>query len=120
MNTILDHLRSSRYHGCIENADGVGLETGNPWLVTIKFWIKVEDGVITDVKFKTQGCATSIACSSMLAEMALEKSVADARALSYQEVASALGKVPPEKTYCCRLSMMAFQRAIDDYRSDSS
>nr|MBN2276528.1 Fe-S cluster assembly scaffold protein NifU [candidate division Zixibacteria bacterium] len=114
---VIDHFQNPRNVGEIENADGVGT-VGNPSCGDImKMYIKVENGVITDIKFKTFGCGAAIATSSITTEMVLGKTVAEAEALTRNDVADALGGLPPIKMHCSNLATDALKAAIEDYRA---
>lgn len=113
---VMDHFSNPRNVGEIEDADGVGTE-GNPTcgdLMTI--YIKVEDGIITDIKFKTFGCAAAIATSSMITEMALGKTIEEALKITRNDVADELEGLPPVKMHCSNLAADALRAAIEDYR----
>jgi nitrogen fixation NifU-like protein len=114
---VMDHFRNPRNVGEIENADGIG-EVGNPKCGDImKVYIKVEDDVIKDIKFKTFGCASAIASSSMATEMVKGKNVREAWELTNRAVAEALDGLPPVKMHCSLLAEGAIHSAINDYRS---
>lgn len=114
---VMDHFRNPRNVGEIENADGIG-EVGNPKCGDImKVYIKVEDDVITDIRFKTFGCASAIASSSMATEMVKGKNVREAWELTNKAVAEALDGLPPVKMHCSLLAEGAIHSAINDYRS---
>lgn len=113
---VMDHFSNPRNVGEIEDADGVGTE-GNPTcgdLMTI--YIKVEDEIITDIKFKTFGCAAAIATSSMITEMAMGKTIGEALKISRNDVADELEGLPPVKMHCSNLAADALRAAIEDYR----
>jgi nitrogen fixation NifU-like protein len=113
---VMDHFQNPRNVGEIENADGVGTE-GNPTcgdLMTI--YIKVEDNIITDVKFKTFGCGAAIATSSMITEMAVGKTIEEALKISRNDVADELEGLPPVKMHCSNLAADALRAAIADYK----
>ncbi|AUB56494.1 MULTISPECIES: Fe-S cluster assembly scaffold protein NifU [Methanobacterium] len=113
---VMDHFSNPRNVGEIEDADGVGTE-GNPTcgdLMTI--YIKVEDEIITDIKFKTFGCAAAIATSSMITEMALGKTIEEALKITRNDVANELEGLPPVKMHCSNLAADALRAAIEDYR----
>lgn len=112
---VMDHFTNPRNVGSIDDADGVG-EEGNPVCGDMMtFYIKVDDGVLTDVKFKTFGCGAAIAVSSMISEMAKGKTVADALAISNKDVAKELDGLPPQKLHCSNLGADALGKAIKDY-----
>ena len=113
---VIDHFSNPRNVGEIENASGSGT-VGNPKCGDImKMDIKVEDGIITDVKFKTFGCGAAIATSSMATEMVKGKSVEEALQLTNQAVAEALDGLPPVKMHCSMLAEQAIHAAIEDYQ----
>ena len=113
---VIDHFSNPRNVGEIEDASGSGT-VGNPKCGDImKMDIKVEDGIITDVKFKTFGCGAAIATSSMATEMVKGKSVDEALELTNQAVAEALGGLPPVKMHCSMLAEQAIHAAIEDYK----
>ena len=113
---IMDHFQNPRNVGEIENADGVG-QAGNPKCGDImKISIKVQDNVITDIKFKTFGCASAIASSSMATELVKGKTLDEAWNLTNKAVADALDGLPPVKMHCSVLAEEAIHKAINDYR----
>lgn len=112
---VMDHFNNPRNLGVIEDADGVG-EVGNPTCGDMmKITIKVDDDVITDVKFQTLGCGAAIATSSMVTEMAKGASIQDAVKISKQEVADELDGLPAPKLHCSVLATDGLKMAIDDY-----
>jgi nitrogen fixation NifU-like protein len=114
-NKVMDHFSNPRNVGEIEAADGVG-EVGNPQCGDImRFYLKVEDGIIQDAKFKTFGCGAAIATSSMVTEMVKGKTLAEAQKISNEEVAEALDGLPPIKMHCSNLAADALHEAIKNY-----
>ena len=112
---VMDQFQHARNLGKMENADGVG-EVGNAKCGDImKMYIKVDDGIITDVKFNTFGCGSAIATSSMATEMIKGKSVEDALELSNQAVVEALDGLPTHKIHCSVLAEEAVKAAVKDY-----
>lgn len=112
---VIDHFANPRNVGEIENADGIG-EVGNARCGDImKMYIKVDDNIITDVKFKTFGCGAAIATSSMATELIKGKSVDDALKLTNKAVMEALDGLPPVKVHCSVLAEQAIKSAVDDY-----
>lgn len=112
---VMDHFKNPRNVGEIENADGVG-EVGNPLcgdMMTI--YLRVKDDRIQDIKFKTFGCGSAIAVSSMLTEMAKGKTLEEARQISNKDVAEALEGLPKNKLHCSNLGADALHMAIQDY-----
>jgi nitrogen fixation NifU-like protein len=113
---VMDHFMNPRNVGEIENADGVG-EEGNPTCGdAMRITIKVENDIITDVKFKTFGCGAAIAVSSMVTEMAKGKTLDEALAITKESIASELEGLPPQKMHCSNLGADALRRAIEDYQ----
>ena len=112
---VMDHFMNPRNVGEIENADGIG-EVGNAKCGDImKIYLKVEDDIIKDVKFKTFGCGSAIATSSMATEMVIGKSLQEALTLTNKAVAEALDGLPPVKMHCSVLAEQAIKSAIIDY-----
>ncbi|MDY2678614.1 MAG: Fe-S cluster assembly scaffold protein NifU [Oscillospiraceae bacterium] len=113
---VMDHFTHPRNVGVIEIADGVG-EVGNAKCGDImKIYLKVDNNIISDVKFETFGCGSAIASSSMATEMIKGKSVDDALALSNKAVAEALDGLPAHKMHCSVLAEEAIKKAVEDYR----
>lgn len=113
---VMDHFTHPRNVGEIADADGIG-EVGNARCGDImKLWIKVEDGIIQDIKFKTFGCGAAIATSSVITEMAIGKTLAEAEDITNQSVAEELEGLPPLKMHCSNLAADALRAAIEDYR----
>ena len=114
---VMEHFRNPRNIGDMENPDGVG-HVGNPVCGDImELYIKVEDDIITDAKFKTFGCGAAISTSSMVTELVKGKTIDEALKISNQAVAEALGGLPPVKMHCSVLAEEALQSAINDYVS---
>lgn len=112
---VMEHFRNPRNVGEMENPDGIG-HVGNPVCGDImELYIKVNDGTITDAKFKTFGCGAAIATSSMVTELVKGKSVDEALEISNRAVAEALGGLPPVKMHCSVLAEEALKSAIEDY-----
>jgi nitrogen fixation NifU-like protein len=130
---VMDHFKNPRNMGEIKNADGVGevgnLKCGDVMRVFIKIKtrklkaksekLKVEE-YISDIKFKTLGCAAAIAASSMMTELAKGKSLEDAEKISRDDVNDSLGKLPAQKYHCSVLSAEGIRKAIEDYRRKKS
>jgi len=112
---VMEHFRNPRNVGEIENADGVG-EVGNPVCGDMMtFYIKVDNDILTDVKFKTFGCGAAIAVSSMVSEMAKGKTITEALKITNQMVAQELGGLPQNKLHCSNLGADALHKAIENY-----
>ncbi|GAA0114446.1 Fe-S cluster assembly scaffold protein NifU [Clostridium senegalense] len=113
---VMDHFTNPRNVGEIENASGVG-EVGNAKCGDImRVYLKIEDNIVVDAKFKTFGCGSAIASSSMATELIKGKSVDEAWELSNKAVAEALDGLPPIKMHCSVLAEEAIHKAINDYR----
>lgn len=113
--TVMDHFHNPRNVGVIEDADGVG-EVGNPKCGDImKIYLKIENDVITEIKFETFGCGSAIASSSIATEMVKGRTVAQALQLTNKEVVDALGGLPAYKLHCSVLAEQAIQAAVKDY-----
>ena len=112
---VMDHFRNPRNVGVIEDPDGVG-EVGNAKCGDImKMYIKVKDGILTDVKFETFGCGSAIASSSMATEMIKGKPIKEALLLTNKAVTEALDGLPAHKLHCSVLAEEAVQAAVRDY-----
>ena len=112
---VMDHFMHPRNVGEIPDADGVG-EVGNPVCGDMMtFYIKVKDGRLEDVKFKTFGCGAAIAVSSMVSEMAKGKTMEEAAKITNRSVAEELGGLPKNKFHCSNLGASALHKAMKDY-----
>ena len=114
---VMEHFTNPRNVGTIEDADGVG-EVGNATCGDImRFYLKIDDDIITDVKFETFGCGSAIASSSMATDMIKGKSIAEAEELTNKAVVEALDGLPANKIHCSVLAEEAIKAALEDYRS---
>ena len=113
---VMDHFSNPRNVGEIENASGTGTVGNAKCGDIMKMDIKVENGIIVDVKFKTFGCGAAIATSSMATEMVKGKTIDEALQLTNKAVAEALDGLPPVKMHCSMLAEQAIHAAIEDYR----
>ncbi len=112
---VMEHFTNPRNVGEIENADGIG-EVGNAKCGDImKIYLKIENEIITDVKFKTFGCASAIATSSIATELIKGKPVSEALELTNKAVVEALGGLPAVKIHCSVLAEEAVKAAVKDY-----
>ncbi len=112
---VMDHFENPRNVGEIKDANGIG-QVGNAKCGDImKMYVKIEDGVIVDCKFKTFGCGAAIATSSMATEMVKGKTVEEARQLTNAAVMEALDGLPPAKVHCSVLAEEAIEAALADY-----
>ena len=112
---VMDHFSNPRNVGELENPSGTGTVGNAKCGDIMKMDIQVENGVITDVKFKTFGCGAAIATSSMATEMVKGKRVAEALQLTNKAVAEALDGLPPVKMHCSMLAEQAIRAAVEDY-----
>ena len=113
---VMDHFIHPRNVGVIEKPDGYG-KVGNPVCGDVmEIFIKVQDDIIQDIKFKTFGCGSAIATSSMVTELAKGKHVDEAIKITRQDVADELDGLPSQKMHCSNLAADALKAAIDDYK----
>ena len=112
---VMDHFRNPRNLGVIENADGIG-KVGNAKCGDImEMYLKIDNDMITDVKFETFGCGSAIASSSMATELIKGKPISEAAKLTNKAVTEALDGLPPQKIHCSVLAEEAIQKALEDY-----
>ena len=112
---VMDHFRNPRNVGVIENADGIG-EVGNAKCGDImKIYLKIDDNVVTDVKFETFGCGSAIASSSMATELIKGQPLSEVLKLTNKAVTEALDGLPAHKLHCSVLAEEAIQAAVKDY-----
>ena len=112
---VMDHFANPRNVGELDNANGIG-EVGNPKCGDImKMYLRIEEGIIKEVKFKTFGCGAAIATSSMATELIKGKSIEEALKVSNKAVMEALDGLPPVKVHCSVLAEQAIKAAISDY-----
>jgi nitrogen fixation NifU-like protein len=113
---VLEHFMNPRNVGVIENPDGYG-KVGNPVCGDLmEMFITVKDDIITDIKFRTFGCGSAIATSSMVTEMAKGMHIDQAMKLTRNDVANELEGLPPQKMHCSNLAADALHEAIKDYK----
>ena len=112
---VMDHFLNPRNVGVIEDANGIG-EVGNAKCGDImKMYLKIEDGIVADVKFETFGCGSAIASSSMATELIKGQPLSEVRKLTNKAVAEALDGLPDYKMHCSVLAEEAIQSALADY-----
>jgi nitrogen fixation NifU-like protein len=112
---VMDHFENPRNVGKMPDADGIG-EVGNAKCGDImRMYIKVDNGIISDVKFNTFGCGSAIASSSMATEMIKGKTIDEALKLTNKAVVEALEGLPPIKVHCSVLAEQAVKAALSDY-----
>ena len=112
---VMDHFMNPRNVGEIENADGVGMVGNAKCGDIMKMYLKIEDDVIVDCKFKTFGCGAAIATSSMASELIKGKTIEQALALTNSAVVEALEGLPAVKVHCSVLAEEAVKSALADY-----
>ena len=114
---VMDHFRNPRNVGVIEDANGIG-EVGNAKCGDImKMYLKIENGIVEDVKFETFGCGSAIASSSMATELIKGKPLSEVKKLTNKAVAEALDGLPSYKMHCSVLAEEAIRAALEDYES---
>ena len=114
---VMEHFMNPRNVGVIKNPDGYG-KVGNPVCGDLmEIFIKVKDDIITDIKFKTFGCGSAIATSSMVTELAKGKHIDEAMKITRGDVADELEGLPPHKMHCSNLAADALHEAIKDYKN---
>lgn len=113
----IDYAKNPRNQGEIETPTAVG-EVSNPDCGdSTKIYLKVEEGIITDITFETFGCAAAVASSSMLTELVKGKTIDEAARVTEQAVADALGGLPEKKMHCSMVGINALQKALNNYRN---
>lgn len=114
---VIEHFTKPHNQGTMKNPDGIGM-VGNPVCGDLmKVYIKVQKDTIKDIKFETLGCAAAIATSSMVTELAKNKSLGEAEKITRGDIAESLEGLPPLKMHCSNLASDALRKAIADYRS---
>ena len=118
-SAVLDHFYHPRNAGVAEGFNRRYLEQDNPWRIRIEFTARVREDRIEELRFRTQSCVTTTACSSALTEMAQGRSVDDALAITPEQLSERLGTIPSEKLYCCRLAVATLRRALQSAPTSS-
>jgi nitrogen fixation NifU-like protein len=114
---VMEHFMNPRNVGVIEHPDGYG-KVGNPVCGDVmEIFIKVKDDIITDIKFRTFGCGSAIATSSMVTELAKGKHIDEAVKITRGDVATELEGLPAQKMHCSNLAADALHEAIKDYKN---
>jgi len=113
---VRTHYANPRNAGSVTEPSGKAIVKSSLDSDTVLITLRIEHGVIQDVKFKCMGCAVAIACSSMATEMVLGKPVDEAYRITEEAVANALGGIPEYKMRCSNLAPAAIRHAIDDWR----
>ena len=112
--TVIDHAVNPRNVGVMQDADGFAKVTG-PCGDTMEIWIRVDNNVVAGATFLTDGCGASIACGSMVTEIAKGKSITEAGKITERDVLAALGGLPPESEHCALLAANTLKVALRDY-----
>lgn len=113
---VMEHFEHPRNVGEIPDASGTGTVGNAKCGDIMRIYLKIENGIIEDVKFKTFGCGAAIATSSMATEMVKGKSIEEAMKLTNKAVAEALDGLPPVKMHCSLLAEQAIHAAVEDYQ----
>ena len=113
--TVMEHFMNPRNMGDLKDADGVGEVGAAACGDIMKISLRIKDGKIEDARFKTFGCGSAIASSSMATELIKGRSINEAMNFSNQEVVDALGGLPPVKIHCSVLAEEALKAALEDY-----
>jgi nitrogen fixation NifU-like protein len=114
--TVMEHFTNPRNMGEIEDADMIS-DVGNPACGDMmRLYLKIEDGIIVDAKFKTFGCGAAIAASSMLTEIIKGKTIEEAEEITNRQVIDALGGLPPVKHHCSVMAEEALAKALKQFR----
>lgn len=117
-DTVMDHFKEPRNMGRIENADML-IQVGDPGCGdSVLVFLKIEDEILVDVKYKIYGCGAAIATSSMGSVLAKGKSLDEVMTLTDKDVTQALGGLPEEKEHCSNLVVSALHAAIIEYRKN--
>jgi nitrogen fixation NifU-like protein len=121
---VIEHFNNPQNMGTMENPDGVGVVGNIACGDEMKIYIKVREtegdkksSIIEDINFETLGCAAAIATSSMVTELAKGKTLAEAEKITRNDVAQALGSLPPIKMHCSNMATEALKKAIENYLS---
>lgn len=115
--TILEHFLHPKHMGRFENAEGIGSTENLKCGDVMKVYIKVKNGKIKDIKFETMGCGHAVASSDMICDLALGKTIEEAKNIKFSDVVEKLGEMPPQKIHCSSLAEHALKSAIKDYES---
>ena len=112
---VMDHYRNPRNVGKIDNADAIGEAGSLACGDSLKIYLKIKDGIVTDAKFQTFGCGSAVASSSILTEMIIGKSVEEVKKITNKDIADQLGGLPPEKMHCSVMGYEALEDALKNF-----
>lgn len=112
---VMDHYRNPRNVGKIDDADVVGEAGSLACGDSLKLYLKIKDGIVTDAKFQTFGCGSAVASSSILTEMVIGKPLEEVKKITNADIAKELDGLPPEKMHCSVMGKEALEDALNKY-----
>ncbi len=112
---VMDHYRNPRNVGKIDNADAIGEAGSLACGDSLKIYLKIQNGIVTDAKFQTFGCGSAVASSSILTEMIIGKTVDEVKKITNKDIADQLGGLPPEKMHCSVMGYEALEDALKNF-----
>ncbi len=112
---VMDHYRNPRNVGKLDDADVIGEAGSLTCGDSLKLYLKIKDGVVTDAKFQTFGCGSAVASSSILTEMVIGKPLEEVRKITNADIAKELDGLPPEKMHCSVMGHEALEDALKKY-----
>lgn len=118
---VIEHFTNPQHWGKLKDADGVGdtknIRCGDLMTIYIKMGQKDDQEIIKDISFETLGCAAAVATSDMICQIALGKTLEQAKKITFQDIEDQLGELPPMKIHCAHLAETALKEAIKDYEN---